>query len=86
MASEFEYTEKVDLCSCIKKFYEIWTLKESCGQGLSMPLKSFLINMDGYENIKVVTNAKFNKFSLNLIDIDSHYKMAVCSTNETISK
>lgn len=51
-----------------------------------MPLKSFSINMDGYENIKVVTNTKFNKFSLNLIDIDSDYKIAVCSTNETISK
>ena len=90
LASEFEYIAKADLCSRIKKFYEIWTLKESyikcCGQGLSMPLKSFSINMDRYENIKVVTNTKFNEFSLNLIYIDSDYKMAVCTTNETISK
>lgn len=90
LASEFEYIEKADLSSKIKRFYEIWTLKESyikcCGEGLSMPLKSFSINMDGYENIKVVTNTKFNKFSLNLIDIDLDYKMAVCSMNKTISK
>ena len=88
--SEFEYIIKADLGDQIKKFYEIWTLKESyikcCGQGLSIPLKSFSINMDGYENIKVVTNTKFNKFTLNLIYIDSDYKMAVCTTNEIISK
>lgn len=88
--SELAYIEKDNLCNEIEKFYEIWTLKESyikcCGEGLSMPLKSFSINIDEYENVKVVVNKEINKFTLNTMDIDSDYKMAVCTMNEIISK
>lgn len=51
-----------------------------------MPLKSFSINIDEYENVKVVVNKEINKFTLNTMDIDSDYKMAVCTMNEIISK
>lgn len=87
--SEFEYIAKADLRSRAKRFYEIWTLKESyikcCGQGLSMPLKSFSINISEYDNIRVGTNNECNKLIFSLIDIDLDYKMAVCSANEVIS-
>lgn len=66
------------------KFYEIWTLKESfikcCGKGLSIPLKSFSINVDKYKNISV--NDKQNKYKLKSFNIDEDYKMAVCSNNQ----
>ncbi|WP_242954225.1 4'-phosphopantetheinyl transferase family protein [Clostridium puniceum] len=87
--NEIEYIMKADLDSQLKKFYEIWTLKESyikcCGTGLSMPLKEFLIDFDRHNNIRVVTNNECTNHKLRLIDIDSDYKMAVCSINETIS-
>lgn len=86
--SELEYIIKADLCNKLKKFYEIWTLKESyikcCGMGLSMPLNTFSIDLSGGETIRVVDNSNYENHLLKLIDIDLNYKMAICSTNESI--
>lgn len=88
--SEFEYIIGQTLDFQISKFYEIWTLKESyikcCGQGLSIPLKSFSININQAEQIKVVHKNKHNEHAFKIFDIELGYKMAVCSVNKDISK
>jgi len=86
--SEFNCIMQNDLCKQLNKFYEIWTLKESyikCyGQGLSIPLKSFSIDISRDGNIKIITNNKYNIHILNMLDIELGYKMAVCSVNKEI--
>ncbi|SFB07915.1 4'-phosphopantetheinyl transferase family protein [Clostridium frigidicarnis] len=87
--SEFNYIIKNDSDICLSKFYEIWTLKESyikcCGQGLSIPLKSFSIEVEKDENIKVVSNNEYKEHTFKLFDIELGYKIAVCSLNKEIS-
>lgn len=87
--SEFEYIIGQTLDFQLNKFYEIWTLKESyikcCGQGLSIPLQSFSIHIDKYEQIKVVHNNKHNEHVFKIFDLELGYKMAVCSLNKDIS-
>lgn len=75
----------------LRKFYNIWTLKESfikcCGMGLSMPLDMFSINIDSYNNIRMVsaTGEVKSKYYFRLFDIDREYKLAVCSLKKSIS-
>ncbi|WP_291560032.1 MULTISPECIES: 4'-phosphopantetheinyl transferase family protein [unclassified Clostridium] len=86
---EFGYIVNQDLNFQLNKFYEIWTLKESyikcCGQGLSIPLKSFSIQVDQNENIKVISNNKCKEYKFKILDIEPGYKLAVCSLNKEIS-
>lgn len=86
---EFEYIVNQDLKFQLDRFYEIWTLKESyikcCGQGLSIPLKAFSIEIDQYENIKVISNNEYKEHTFKLFDIELGYKVAVCSLNKEIS-
>lgn len=85
---EFYYIVNQDFNFRLNRFYEIWTLKESyikcCGQGLSIPLKSFSIEVDQYENIKVISNNKHKEYTSKIFDIDVGYKVAVCSLNKEI--
>jgi 4'-phosphopantetheinyl transferase len=87
--SEFGYIVKEDLNIQLNKFYEMWTLKESyikCGgKGLSIPLKSFSIDIDQYENIKVIIYNEHKEHVFKRVDIGLGYKMAVCSVNKEIS-
>lgn len=73
----------------MSKFYQIWTLKESYikfrGQGLSILLKSFTINIDKYENIKAIINNKITEYRFKNFDIEAEYKMIVCSLNNEVS-
>lgn len=86
---EYSYIINEDFNFRLNNFYEIWTLKESyikcLGQGLSVPLKSFNIEIEQYENIKVIENNKYKKYTLKLFDIESTYKVVVCSLNKEIS-
>lgn len=74
----------------LAKFYEFWTLKESyvkyCGEGLSIPLNSFLIDIRAADNIELVNNRERNICVLDLINIDRDYKLAICSKNKIDSK
>lgn len=86
--SEFNYIMQNYAYIQLSKFYEIWTLKESyikcCGQGLSIPLKSFSIYINRHDNIKIITNDKCNTHMLKILDIEPGYKMAVCSIGKEI--
>lgn len=86
---EFEYIVNCDLKLHLNRFYEIWTLKECyikcCGQGLSIPLSSFSIEVDQCKNIKVVRNNEYQEYAFKLFDIGQGYKIAVCSLNKEIS-
>lgn len=86
---EYDFISKGDLQAQVDKFYEIWTLKESYikadGRGLTIPLKSFSINIDKYDNIELITKNELKKCNLKKINIESEYKMAVCSLNEKAS-
>lgn len=88
-AKEFDYIVNQDSKFQLDRFYEIWTLKESyikcCGQGLSMPLKSFSIEVDQFKNIKVFSNNEYKEHMFKLFNIDLGYKVAVCSLNKEIS-
>lgn len=86
--SEFDYIVRKDLNNQLSRFYEIWTLKESyikcCGQGLSIPLKSFSIEIGQYKNIKVSSNNEYKEHIFKIFDIELGYKLAVCSLNKEI--
>ncbi|NSB12641.1 4'-phosphopantetheinyl transferase family protein [Clostridium beijerinckii] len=88
--NEFEYIIKNNIDIQLNKFYEIWTLKESyikcCGQGLSIPLESFSINIDTYNNINVNINNKTDTHIFTTLYVESDYKMSVCSVNTKITK
>jgi len=85
---EYDFISKGDLQAQVDKFYEIWTLKESYikadGRGLTIPLKSFSINIDEYENIELITENELKKCNFKNFNIESEYKMAVCSLNKEI--
>ncbi|KEJ04026.1 4'-phosphopantetheinyl transferase superfamily protein [Clostridium botulinum] len=88
--NEYEYIIKNDPYTPLSKFYKIWTLKESyikcCGQGLSIPLKSFSIDIDKNKSIKMLNDNNHNGYIFKSFDIDLHYKMAVCSLSKRISR
>lgn len=87
--NEFDYIAKNDPYSSLSRFYEIWTLKESfikcCGQGLSIPLKSFSIEIDQYKNIRVVTDGKHKDYIFKSVNMEINYKIAICSLSKEIS-
>lgn len=85
--SEYNYISTADICIQLSRFYEIWTLKESyikcCGEGLSIPLNSFSIKID--QNVKIISDNNKNLYTLKRFNIESGYKMAVCSLNKEIT-
>ncbi|QAA33941.1 4'-phosphopantetheinyl transferase family protein [Clostridium manihotivorum] len=85
---EFEYIVSKELKFSLNRFYEILTLKESyikcCGQGLSIPLSSFSIQIDQSKDIKVIKHNEYTQHAFKLFNIDSGYKVAVCSISKEI--
>lgn len=85
---EYLYITQNDKHNNLKKFYNIWTLKESfikcCGIGLSMPLDTFTI-IKNHNHIRVASaKGEFKtRYYFKLFDIDREYKLAVCSLDRT---
>jgi len=79
--SELAYITKND-CDNLGRFFEIWTAKESyikCrGKGLSIPLKSFSIEING-GNIQAIPDDEQNQFLFKQLTVDTGYKLTVCS-------
>ena len=85
---EYNYVVNCDEKERIHRFYEVWTLKESrvkcSGQGLSLPLKSFSMNIANLYKIsskESYTGIK-EPYLYTLKDINGEYKLSLCSKYE----
>ncbi len=85
--NEYNYVINNWNLSKIERFYNIWTLKESYIKAVGIPLNSFSISITDGDNIIIESNeyGRSNYF-LKQYNIDSNYKMAICSTSQIISE
>ncbi|MFZ5351497.1 MAG: 4'-phosphopantetheinyl transferase family protein [Bacillota bacterium] len=81
--TEYEYIKSSQDYDTLKRFYDIWTLKESflkaLGCGLSKPLNSFSITIDDYD-IKLKNGDQVQDFYFKMFDIEKIYKLSICSS------
>lgn len=87
--SEFSYINNNENHNdALKRFFEIWTLKESyikCrGKGVSIPLNLFSINIGKDDSIRVMVSNQYEEYNFKRFDVNENYKMAVCSLNDKI--
>ena len=79
---EHNYLLTLDSNRRRETFFEFWTLKESYikadGRGLSIPLNSFSFSFEG-RNINFKTSNNLRECYFKRYEIDSSYKLAVCS-------
>lgn len=82
---EYQQFIQIDSTKKLKKFYEIWTLKESyikaIGKGLLIPLQSFTVQ---YNNLRNIYNV--GSYNLKSYDINNKYKMGICSLSSDFPK
>lgn len=86
---EYNYIINKGLDNQLDRFYEIWTLKESyikcCGKGLTIPLQSFTIIIDQLENIKIINNDEYMKYTFKIFNIGLNYKVSLCTLNHQVT-
>jgi 4'-phosphopantetheinyl transferase len=68
-------------------FYDLWTLKESfikaVGKGLSLPLSSFSIRIDGSGEISIDPGDHPGVYHFKQYPIDPEYRFSVCAQNRS---
>lgn len=86
---ENNYIFNEQLQDGLSRFYEIWTLKESyvkcCGQGLSIPLKSFSINIDSDRKISLIGHNQSSEYRFKEYFIGEEYKVSLCTLSHNIA-
>lgn len=69
--------------SQVEAFYDLWTIKESyvkaVGKGLSIPMNSFEVSMNGSGNVMITDEKVEEKISCRKFHIEDDYKSAVCT-------
>lgn len=85
---ELHYIIDKDVPKSLIRFYEMWTLKESyikfCGQGFSIDMQSFELNIDKHKIIKLFIAGRPQEHAFKTFKIGPSYKAAVCSLNKNI--
>jgi 4'-phosphopantetheinyl transferase len=86
---EHKYLLSLEISKRRNSFFELWTLKESYikadGRGLSIPLNSFSFKFANKDIVFTTTN-QFNECYFKQYDIDTSYKLAVCSSKSDFPK
>ena len=75
----------VQTCALPISSISIESFVKCCGQGLSIPLKSFSIEIDEYKNIRLVSDDKHKDYIFKSVNMDTNYKISICSLNKEIS-
>ncbi|MPM34651.1 4'-phosphopantetheinyl transferase Sfp [bioreactor metagenome] len=87
---EMNYIKRENLRNQLSKFYEIWTIKESYvkayGQGFNMCFKDFSMDYNEEKYIGVIRENKYDKCNIKVFNLESDYKVAICSFNPIIFK
>lgn len=89
--AEAEYNDllSIEPLRKLDYFYDLWTIKESyvkvLGEGLTIPLNSFLVKKHDFKQIEIIKNNKKIPYFVRQYDIDDQYKLSVSAMHNNFS-